>query len=478
MRRNGVAILFPLSVLAFYLAFQHPDYFVSRAFYRDNRLVPLVSETMPAPGCGGRIVIIAPHEDDEVLGCGGLISKAVASGAHVHIVLVTNGDYSGWMGIPALLHQRPDDYIRLGYRRQQESLAALGQLGIRPAAVTFLGYPNGPLYRMWLPAHWLPTSPAVSARTGCVRSPYDDAYSTHPLHCGQSLLDDLEKLLRDEIPDTVITTSTEDTNADHWATACFTEYALNELSARSEGFAQRARRYHYLVHMPGWPSPAGYAPGESLRPPCALSKRESVRWSSLELSGSEIDRKERSLARFSSQGGRFLTLPRSFIRRNELYAEEIPAVWERHCHRLQTAVFPDAPADSPETRRKPSGDIRQLVLTIDNGQLAVRLEMNGPVTRDVSYHLSFHAGGRTSGDRWIQERSSGLDVNTSELTIAGERLSHDNNTQGIQIRGSSLEICVPWKGVNERRRFLMVRAWTSSGQDIIDQTATSTIIFK
>ncbi len=38
-----------------------------------------------------RIAVVAPHADDEVLGCGGTMARAVASGAEVHVVIVTRG---------------------------------------------------------------------------------------------------------------------------------------------------------------------------------------------------------------------------------------------------------------------------------------------------------------------------------------------------------------------------------------------------
>jgi N-acetylglucosamine malate deacetylase 1 len=41
---------------------------------------------------GRRILVVAPHADDEAIGCGGLILKAVAQGAQVYILVVTVGD--------------------------------------------------------------------------------------------------------------------------------------------------------------------------------------------------------------------------------------------------------------------------------------------------------------------------------------------------------------------------------------------------
>ena len=38
------------------------------------------------------VLVFAPHSDDDILGCGGLIRKVVKSGGKVHVVLATVGD--------------------------------------------------------------------------------------------------------------------------------------------------------------------------------------------------------------------------------------------------------------------------------------------------------------------------------------------------------------------------------------------------
>lgn len=38
------------------------------------------------------ILIIAPHPDDEVLGCGGTIAKHIAAGEHVYLCIMTKGE--------------------------------------------------------------------------------------------------------------------------------------------------------------------------------------------------------------------------------------------------------------------------------------------------------------------------------------------------------------------------------------------------
>lgn len=40
---------------------------------------------------GRRVLVVAPHADDEAIGCGGTILRAVAAGAEVHVIVVTVG---------------------------------------------------------------------------------------------------------------------------------------------------------------------------------------------------------------------------------------------------------------------------------------------------------------------------------------------------------------------------------------------------
>jgi len=46
------------------------------------------------PG-NSKIVVLAPHMDDEVLGCGGTIARHIAAGAKVQIVFLTDGRRGG-----------------------------------------------------------------------------------------------------------------------------------------------------------------------------------------------------------------------------------------------------------------------------------------------------------------------------------------------------------------------------------------------
>jgi LmbE family N-acetylglucosaminyl deacetylase len=44
---------------------------------------------------GGAVLVVAPHPDDEILGCGGAIALHVRRGDRVHVALVTQGEGGG-----------------------------------------------------------------------------------------------------------------------------------------------------------------------------------------------------------------------------------------------------------------------------------------------------------------------------------------------------------------------------------------------
>jgi len=78
-------------------------------------------------------VVIAPHQDDEVLGCGGTILRKREAGADVRLVFLTDG---------ATSHARLMPPDRMRDIRREEALAAAAALGVGRDAVTFLDFPN------------------------------------------------------------------------------------------------------------------------------------------------------------------------------------------------------------------------------------------------------------------------------------------------------------------------------------------------
>ncbi len=82
-----------------------------------------------------RILVVAPHPDDETLGCGGLIAAAVARGSRVHTLFVTDG---GASHPPSPAWPRP----RLAMAREREAEEALRLLGAGEQPRTFLRLPD------------------------------------------------------------------------------------------------------------------------------------------------------------------------------------------------------------------------------------------------------------------------------------------------------------------------------------------------
>lgn len=82
---------------------------------------------------GRRVLVLAPHPDDESIGCGGTLRKYIDSGAQVFVVVLTDGR----LGNPMLRKLPVHDQSRaaledaLVARRKQEALAAFEVLGIR-----------------------------------------------------------------------------------------------------------------------------------------------------------------------------------------------------------------------------------------------------------------------------------------------------------------------------------------------------------
>ncbi len=87
----------------------------------------------PAPG--ERVLVLAPHPDDETLGCGALIARRQAQGCEVWVAFATDGRRSHPQRDPALL----------GPQRRAEAEEACRRLGLAPERAVHLGFEDGGL---------------------------------------------------------------------------------------------------------------------------------------------------------------------------------------------------------------------------------------------------------------------------------------------------------------------------------------------
>jgi LmbE family N-acetylglucosaminyl deacetylase len=91
-----------------------------------------------------RILLVAPHPDDESLACGMALQAAVRAGAAVRVVYATDGDNNPWPQrfIERKWRIKKADRLRWGKLRQREAEAALITLGLQAEDACFLGLPD------------------------------------------------------------------------------------------------------------------------------------------------------------------------------------------------------------------------------------------------------------------------------------------------------------------------------------------------
>ena len=122
------------------------------------------------------ILIVAPHPDDETLGCGGLIMQAVSLGNDVRIAVMTDGARSH----PKSRTHPPE---RLRDLRHDETIEAAAVLGVAAGNVSFLSVADGYAPHSGKRARVVANMLAALARDAAVRTIFTSwNYDTHPDH--------------------------------------------------------------------------------------------------------------------------------------------------------------------------------------------------------------------------------------------------------------------------------------------------------
>jgi LmbE family N-acetylglucosaminyl deacetylase len=226
---------------------------------REHRLLgPL----HPPPPLGARVLVLAPHPDDEVLGAAGLIERARRDGAEVTVVVATGGEAGS-----DDTHGGGD----LALRRQSETQHALSRLGIPPEAVHFLGYADQGLGSAW-GNRW------TAAR----------ADGTTP--SADAIVDDLRTVLRVAAPTTIALPMALDEHGDHRA---LNRFALLAVLAEHERLPM-PNLLAYLIHGGrGWPD----------HPPLEPCVGRMFPWSELVLDHADVQEKLALIHEYRTQVG-------------------------------------------------------------------------------------------------------------------------------------------------------------------------------
>jgi len=261
-----------------------------------------------------RILILAPHPDDEVMATGGVIQKALKAKAKIKVLFLTNGDHNepAFIVYEKRLTIRKGEFIHMGQVRRKESLEALSKFGLTEKDCAFLGYPDYGTMEILL-KYWGDIRPFRYMLTRISKVPYSDCLSPGAPYVGESILNDMERVIRDFKPTKVFVSSPIDVNRDHRSLYLFLQIALWDL----EGEIAKPDIFPCLVHIKGWPKPQGYHPDLELAPPDMLKSGE-ISWLRLELTDEEVKMKHDAMECYKSENEYNPTYLATFARKNEL----------------------------------------------------------------------------------------------------------------------------------------------------------------
>lgn len=169
-----------------------------------------------------KILILIPHQDDELNVAGDLITQFVQSGNRVFTVFTTNGDYR-----------------YLARTRMQEAVNALAVMGVPKEDIFFLGYGdtlNGHGHPHIFNATEKIVSPAGYTHTYGTDTFPDYAFSIDGLHhdyTKTSYQCDLKKIICEKRPDCILSVD-YDVHADHRMTSISFEEVMGQILSCSQ----------------------------------------------------------------------------------------------------------------------------------------------------------------------------------------------------------------------------------------------------
>ncbi|AEE97984.1 LmbE family protein [Mahella australiensis 50-1 BON] len=337
---------------------------------------------------GKRILVIAPHPDDETLGVGGTIYQAVKNSDDVKVVIVTSGD--SFTRAAEILTKHPipgiKDYIRLGYIRHSESRKALESLGVKPDNIIFLGYADTSLRFLW-DSFW--DKPHVSGDIRSAYSPYDDIYQLKVPYMGQALETQLANIIEQYKPTDIYYPSTMDAHPDHWAAGAFTEYAAYVSNYTGELHA-------YLIHHKLWPSLWAMNKNAPEMPPADIKNIGGFKWEEDKLSDDAIDAKLQAVKKYKTQIDVMAPFMYGFIRNSESFMQpqvsvipELTAVFDVPGQITQNKFMLIKNIGDNEFKRieEPSANIVQLNSASANNTLYIALKLHSKPEASLSYEM-------------------------------------------------------------------------------------------
>lgn len=264
-----------------------------------------------------RILILAPHPDDEVIGCAGIIQKALKTGAKVRVCYLTNGDHNqiAFIIYKKRISLRQNEFIHMGKVRRKEAVNAMKLLGLDEKNLVFLGYPDFGTFAIFS-RFWQSNKPFKDLLTRISSVPYKENLSFGAPYTGESILNDLKNVILDYKPNKIFVSHPADVNVDHKSLYLFLQVALQDL--REE--IPQVKVYPYLIHCAGWPLPRHYHPELNLNPPKKFLNNQ-IDWMEFELTAEQLDKKRQAILCYKSQTRTSAFYLLAFCRKNELFSD-------------------------------------------------------------------------------------------------------------------------------------------------------------
>jgi len=341
-----------------------------------------------------RLLVIAPHPDDETLAAGGIIQQAIATGIDIKVIVVTNGD--GQVLAPLALHMdllpRPNDYIADGKQRQAETLSSLRTLGLTPSSISFLDYPDGQLNQLWLD-NWITACPLHARFTRSTRSPYPQTTIVDKSYCGKRLIGEFQTILEAFKPDLILLPHPNDEHADHRATTSFMMMALT--LERPIDPEYKPAVMGYLVHYGFFPQPRGWHQNSVVLPPVSLSGAEN-KWERINLTLDQIKIKGEAIRAYASQIRLLGSFLPSFARSDEIFSilnilDISPLAFNslslNESGIIQSPTFPEPMEESTRQFVIGGADLVGLNVTRVGSLLWLTAETRSPLLPGLKYRL-------------------------------------------------------------------------------------------
>lgn len=254
-----------------------------------------------------RILIVAPHIDDEAIGAAGYAADAISNGAEVYVVFLTAGDCNRFSAriLNKTLGPTTSNYLSVGQTRIREAHDAMRLLGVAPDHYFILGYPD-----QGLKAILANRRDVVRSRgTGERAVPYADAMSPGSPYSFANLMVDMQRVVEISNPTVVIAPVEFDLHPDHSAASEITDLALEDLHVKPH-------RLGYLVHGSRIPLSLLRLPERALKPP---SRMRALDWATYPLTSAVQKKKDVMLQSYKSQRPYTAILRNAFVRTNELF---------------------------------------------------------------------------------------------------------------------------------------------------------------